>query len=95
MTNSFYVGNVNINATPEVMKSNIESQGVGVVEIEEINLRHNRFKSFRICIRRKDIDAIKDADFWPEGIVVQKYFFPKTKSRQVDDDVAALPIING
>ena len=59
------------------MKAGIESQGVGVVSLEEIPRRHNRFKSFKLCIKKKDSDAIKDANFWPEGVVVRRFFFKR------------------
>ena len=61
----------------EDIKRNIENQGVGVVELEEIPLRHNRFKSYKLCIHRKDIDLIKDKNFWPEGIVIRRFYFPR------------------
>ena len=71
---SFYVGFADIDSTTDIMKAGIEEQGVGVVELEELSRRHNRFKSFRLVIRKKDGEAIKDPDFWPEGIVVRRFF---------------------
>ena len=70
LTHTYYVGNVDINVAAQDVKQNIEGQGVGVVELEEIPQRHNRFKSFKLCIGRRDADVIKDAEFWPEGIVI-------------------------
>ena len=71
---AFYVGFADIDSTTDIMKAGIEDQGVGVVELEELARRHNRFKSFRLVIRKKDVEAIKDPNFWPEGIVVRRFF---------------------
>ena len=74
LTLSFYVGFADIDSTTDIMKAGIEEQGVGVVELEELTRRHNRFKSFRLVIRKKDVETIKNPDFWPEGIVVRRFF---------------------
>ena len=86
LTHTYYVGNVDINVTKEDMKQNIEGQGVAVVELEEIPQRHNRSKSFKLCIRRRDAEIIKDDEFWPEGIVVRRFYF----SRKKDGDGTAV-----
>ena len=75
LTANFYVGNFSTQASADDVKTGIEQQGVAVVELEEMKRRHNRFKSFRVCIRKKDIDTIKKEEFWPEGVVVRKFFF--------------------
>ena len=74
LTMSFYIGNVDVGANCDVMKSDIKNLGVDVVEFEELRRRHNHFKSFRLVIKRKDFDAIKDPLFWPDGVVVRKFF---------------------
>ena len=71
---NLYLGLFDINAECDEVKASIEAQGVGVVELDELKRQHNRFKSFRLCIRKKDLDTVKDAEFWPEGVVVRKYF---------------------
>ena len=53
LTINFYVGNVDINADVSVIKEDIEAQGAKVIELEELQRRHNRFKSFRLCIKNK------------------------------------------
>ena len=79
LTINFYVGNADVNTSVDVMKTGIESQGVAVVGLEEIQRRHNRFKSFKLCIKKKDVETIKDPNFWPEGVAVRR-FFQKTNS---------------
>ena len=74
LTMAFYVGFADINSSVDDMRAGIEGQGVGVVELEEMSRKHNRFKSFRLVIRKKDVDSIKNPDFWPEEMVVRKFF---------------------
>ena len=74
LTANFYVGNFSTQVSPNDVKAGIEQQGVDVVELNELKLRHSRFKSFKLCIRKKDIDTIKMEEFWPEGVVLRKFF---------------------
>ena len=74
LTVSLYVGQIDNSYEVNDMKTFIEGQNVKVVELEELARKHNRFKSFRLCIRKKDLDSIKDPNFWPEGIVVRRFF---------------------
>ena len=85
LTASFYVGNIDVGANTEEIKDYIESQNVKVVELEDIARRHNRFKSLKLVIKKKDIELIKNADFWPKGIIVRKFF------RKSNNDGAAIP----
>ena len=86
LTMTYYIGYVSNDTSKETLKEGIESQGVSVVDLEEIPRRHNRFRSFKLSIRKKDVNAITDADFWPEGIVVRRYFH-----RQKRDENSATP----
>ena len=84
LTVSLYVGQIDNSFEVNDIRSFIEGQNVNVVELEELVRRHNRFKSVRLCIRKKDMDLIKDPDFWPEGIVVRRFF------RKANSDGAAI-----
>ena len=46
---NFYVGYADIKNTVDDMKNGIVSQGVEVVDLEEIPQGHNCFKSFKLC----------------------------------------------
>ena len=74
LTTNRYVGNINVNASSEDVRTSITSQGVDVVELEELPLRHTRWKSFRLRIKKSDISKIEEAEFWPEGIIVREFF---------------------
>ena len=75
LTVNFWVGYAHVDSTADDIKSWTEGQGVKVVEVVDIPQRHNRFKSFKLCIRKKDTEKIHEEDFWPEGIILRKFFF--------------------
>ena len=74
LTASLYIGYVDNSVSLDDLKGYIESLNVNVVELDDIARKHNRFKSFRLCLRKKDLETIKDPNFWPEGIVVRRFF---------------------
>ena len=88
LTINRYIGNFSTNATVDDVKSAIVSQGVDVIELDEISSRPSRFKSFRLRIKRLHLQKIEDADFWLAGVVVRGYFRGKPK---VDDDRVSPP----
>ena len=75
LTHEFYITKVDIDAAVGVMRDWIESQGEGVrvVNLEEILQHHKRFKSFKLVIRKKDAENIRDW-LWPEGVEVRRFF---------------------
>ena len=88
---SFYVGNVNINTKLEDVKAMIEEQGVAAVNLEELQRRDNRYKSFKLVIRKKHIYAIKDPNFFPKGISVRKWYSPRKFIRKWTAEGNAMP----
>ena len=91
LTTNLYVGNVNIGASLEEMRTAITTQGVDIVELEELKRTHNRFKSFRLRIRKTDLTRITDPDFWPIGITVKNFFRGKRDMSDVNDLVSSIP----
>ena len=85
LTVSFYVGQIDNSVEVSDLRTFIEGQNVRVVELEELVRRHNRFKSFRLCVKKGDIESIKDANFWPEGIVLRRFF------RKQNNDGGTIP----
>ena len=55
MTMNLYLGYFDIATTVDNVKFNIEDQGVSVVGLEELQTQHNKFKSYKLCIRKKDL----------------------------------------
>ena len=72
-----YIGHFDVSTTIEDVKFNLEDQQLDIVDLEELQMSHNRFISFKLSIRKKDFEIMQSETFeLPEGVVVRK-FFPK------------------
>ena len=70
---------MNVDVDPQSIISDIDSLGVQVFEFEEIKRIPNRYKSFRLCIKKADLPKLLVEDFWPEGVLFDRFFWPKAK----------------
>ena len=85
-TSHFYVGQVHVDEEPQKIVDDIKSLGVRVIEFEEIRRIPNRYKSFRLCIRKVDAPKLLVEDFWPEGVRIDRFFWPKDAKRGSSGD---------
>ena len=80
MTINLYLGYFDIGTTVEDVRFNIHDQGVDIVELVELQTQHNKFKSYRLCIRKKDLPLMQSDKFeLPEGTVVRYFFAGKNR----------------
>ena len=78
LTSNYYVGHVDVDVDPKHIVDDIQSLGVRVIEFEEIRRVPNRYKSFRLCIRRSDFPKLLVEDFWPVDVVIDRFFGKRT-----------------
>ena len=98
LTVNKYIGCVHNDVTANKLRQYISDAGVTVVELEALETKHHRFQSFRLCVKRADLDRIEKAEFWPEGVILSPFFRPRTKLEQENingDAAASLPVQNG
>ena len=77
LTVDCYIGRVDLEATKEEVKAFITSKSVDVVDIEENATRHQRFKSFKLVIKKVDYEKLDNRDEWPEGVVFRRFWRPR------------------
>ena len=77
LTVNRYIGRVHNDTTCEDLRNFIVSRNVTVIELEQLETKHQRFKSFRLRIKKDDLEGMEDEDFWPEGILFSPFFRPK------------------
>ena len=77
LTVDCYIGRVDHDATTDRVKAFVDSKGVDVVEIEENATRHQRFKSFKLVIKKVDYEKLDNRDEWPEGVVFRRFWRPR------------------
>ena len=82
LTANYYIGRVNVDVDPKMIVDDIESLGVKIVEFERLELKHNRFKSFRLCIRKSDFSKLLIEDFWPEEVILDRFFWGKKTTQR-------------
>ena len=85
LTVNKYVGRVHIDVTTEGFHEYIIENGVDPVELEPLETKHRRFKSFRLRVKRSDLPKIEDENFWPAGILISPFF----RAKQVDGSAVA------
>ena len=74
LTINKYIGRVHNDVSTENMREFLASQSVEVIELEQLETKHNRFKSFRLRVKRDDLETIEERDFWPKGVLCGSYF---------------------
>ena len=59
LTMDLYIGHFDVSTTIEDVKFNLEDQQLDIVDLEELQMSHNRFKSFKLSIRKKDFEMMQ------------------------------------
>ena len=88
LTTTCYIGRVDVSVTCDDIKADVISKGIDVIEIEENVTRHQRFKSFKLVIKKTDYEKLDDRDEWPEGVIFRRFFNP----RVIETDGATAPV---
>ena len=98
LTINKYIGHVHNDVTTENVCEFLDSHKVNVVELEQLETKHNSFKSFRLRVKRDDLEKIEEQDFWPKGVLCGSYFRPKGNEERPNADggtTASSSVING
>ena len=66
---------------PEISKTNVEEylkdSNLAQFECIELPTKYDTYKSFRIGIPMESLNDVLNSEFWPEGILVKKFYFPR------------------
>ena len=76
LTINKYIGRVHNETTIEDLLNLITSQKITIVELEQLETKHQRFKSFRLRVKKDDVERMEDEAFWPKGILFSPFFRP-------------------
>ena len=82
LTVNKYIGRLHNDVTSEAMREFLVAQQITVVKLEQLETKHGRFKSFRLRVKRDDLEKIEQRDFWPEGVLCGPFFRPKTNKER-------------
>ena len=80
LTVARYVGRVAIGTATDTILSSLRDKGVEVVELTPLSLKHNRYLSFKLVVKKSQLTIIEDEQLWPEGVIIGRYWSPKSSS---------------
>ena len=82
LTVARYVGRLALGTTAEQLRALLEERGVSVVSCEAISSKRLQpsFTSFKLVVKKTQLAMIEKDDFWPDGVIVGRYWSPKTTS---------------
>ena len=84
LTVNRYIGRFHNDVTLDGVKEFIAAQNVTVVELEELDTKHGRFKSFRLRVKKTDLAVIQDENFWPNGVILSPFFRGKDEKTNIN-----------
>ena len=94
LTVNRYDGRWHNDTTADGVKDFISKQNVTVVELDELETKHGRFKSFRLRIKKTQLPLIEDENFWPAGVILSPFFRGKDE-KQIGAGAASATSTNG
>ena len=78
-TADLYVGNCDVDATPESLIQYIHDvTKVKVQKCEKLETKYDNYTSFKVTLFISDRTNLLSADVWPSGIVCRKYYKPRS-----------------
>ena len=84
LTTARYIGKLDVGVDADAVREFLNGNDVDVVSVEKIKTSHNKFSSFKLVIKKSQLPKIQDAALWPEGVVVGRFWLPKSSSASVD-----------
>ena len=77
LTVNRYVGRVHNDTTLDDLRQYISTREVSVIELEQLETRHQRFKSFHLRVKKDHLELMENEEFWPTGVLFSPFFRPK------------------
>ena len=72
-----FVYRVKKNTQADDIRDYMDDQGICVRDIKKISHEDAMFDSFKVELKMADLTAVVNAQFWPEGVNVRRFFKPR------------------
>lgn len=72
-----FISRCDIDSTVEQVEGYIKDGGIVTLSCEKLKTRHASCNSFKVSVHEKDFACLLKDDFWPSGIFVKEYEFPR------------------
>ena len=80
LTMAKWIGRAALGTTVDNIRATVESNGAEVVSVEAIETKHGRFASFKLVVKKSQLDIVENGDIWPDGVLIGKWWSPKSPS---------------
>ena len=80
LTVARYIGRVAVGTTSDEILSSLRDKEVDVVELTPLTLKHNRFLSFKLVVKKSQLLIIENELLWPEGVIVGRFWSAKSST---------------
>ena len=77
LTVAKYIGRLDNATEADDIRKLLVDKGVDVISIDQIKVNHDRFKSFKLVIKKSHLSIVEDAELWPTGVVVGRFWTAK------------------
>ena len=78
LTVAKYIGYLDNSTQPEDIRALLDEHQVETISLDPIPQKHNRFKSFKLVVKKSQLPIVEDGKIWPEGVVVGRFWSPKS-----------------
>jgi hypothetical protein len=78
LTVNRHIGCIDNSVELETLCQYVSTKDVTVVELEQLDTKHSRFKSFRLRVKKLEIRKVDDPEFWEEKIIIRPFYKPRS-----------------
>ena len=72
-----FVGGCGLDANDSTIANYYQKHNAQILKCEQLDSKSEWYKSYKISVAADNRDALLDANFWPKGIFVGKYYKPR------------------
>lgn len=76
----YYISRLHADTQVKDMHDHLSSKGIIPIEIIDLTKEGHSLRSFKISINISDNNTFLDGDFWPFGVMIKRYFPPRSAS---------------
>ena len=85
LTVARYVGHAELGTETDDIRQLLGTHNVDIVSLEKAAMKHARFASFKLVVKKSQLSIVENPDIWPAGILIGRWWEPKAASTPESD----------
>ena len=74
-TVDIFIGRIDVSNTIDDLKMYIKDNfRINIIDISQITARYNHYNCYKVQILLNDRDCLFNANMWPEGVIINKFY---------------------